>query len=90
MNTPTVALVQGSDGQWALTFGLPTVPNIKAKSETLNSTQEATASTEVTSADEVTFKFSIPRGSRLYSDKTEPVGAEDGDYWLNTETGDLY
>lgn len=90
VNTPIVALVQGSDGQWALTFGLPTMPNIKAKSETLNSTQEATASTEVTSADEVTFKFGIPRGSRLYSDKTEPVGVEDGDYWLNTETGDLY
>lgn len=88
---PTVELEQAADGTWSFTFGLPTAPLAEVtETKTLGPAEDATAAVEVSGADKLGFKFGIPRGSKMYSGTTEPGDAITGDYWLNTDTGDLY
>lgn len=88
---PTVKLEQAADGTWSFTFGLPTAPLAEVtETKTLGPAEEATAAVEVSGADKLGFKFGIPRGSKMYSGATEPGDTITGDYWLNTDTGDLY
>lgn len=89
--TPTVELEQETDGSWSLSFGLPKMPTAEVLgTTTLGPAENATAGVEVSGADKLGFRFGIPRGSRVYSQATEPANMAIGDYWLNTDTGDLY
>lgn len=98
---PTVTSSYLDDSEkigWQLIFGLPTEPTFAATAETVGSLEDAAVTAEITGANEYTYNFSIPRGSRTFTgtevdsnnNKTSIDGAEAGDVYINTDFGNAY
>lgn len=99
-NNPQVIRTFTNDQQtaWQLEFQLPRIPKPQISHHYIPSTQEGSASVEITDQDTIQFSFEIPRGAKILagtdlsgdSSSTVVDGAEAGDMYVNSDTGNIY
>lgn len=99
-NNPKVVKSYTNDEQttWQLEFQLPQIPVPEIEASFIGATEEPSAQVAVTSSNAITFSFSIPTGSRIFSgveideDKLQTViaDAQPGDVYINTDRGRLF
>lgn len=96
---PTIErTIDEATNSWKLTFGLPSAVKFTVSFAFVGVAEEGSVSSEIASPDTVNLDFAIPRGSRLFSGlevndtslSAIVEGAESGDVYLNTNTGDIY
>ena len=90
-------ITKNTEGKWVFPFSLPKAPHfIVGSTAQVGSTENANVIGSPINSSTFQFNFTIPRGTRWFSGNidpslvTEAAGLEQGDYYFQSSTGEVF